>query len=60
MQKSKPILESIEFSDKQSKEEMASTLADIVAQMGQDVSDHSLSLSVKFVNDIGYEWNQTL
>lgn len=39
---------------------MASTLADIVAQMGQDVSDHSLSLSVKFVNDIGYEWNQTL
>ncbi|XP_058108394.1 THO complex subunit 2 isoform X2 [Magnolia sinica] len=38
LQKCKAIVESVEFSDKQSKEEMASIFADIVAQMGQDLT----------------------
>ncbi|KAL6001257.1 hypothetical protein ACLOJK_006989 [Asimina triloba] len=37
-QKCKAIVESVEFSDKQSKEETASLFADIIAQMGLDVS----------------------
>ncbi|XP_068661475.1 THO complex subunit 2-like isoform X2 [Aristolochia californica] len=37
-QKCKQILDSVEFSDKHSKEEIASVLADIISQMGQDLT----------------------
>ncbi|KAF3793768.1 THO complex subunit 2 [Nymphaea thermarum] len=37
MQRCKPVLDSVEFLEKASKEEVGSIFADIVAHMGQDV-----------------------
>lgn len=47
--KFRAILDSIEFSDRRSAQDVASLLADVVAQMGQDVRDLALFLWLNFI-----------